>query len=98
MDVHNVFLHGDLDDEVYMKLPPGFQESQPGAVCKLQKSLYGLRQTPMCWFVKLSSALTHYGFQQSQKDHSLFTLNNNDIQLVVLVYDLVIPGYNGTII
>ena len=40
MDVHNAFLHGDLDDEVYMKLPSGFQESQPRAVCKLQKSLW----------------------------------------------------------
>jgi len=100
MDVNNVFLHGDLDDEVYMKLPPGFQESQLGAVCKLQKSLYGLRQAPRCWFAKLSSALTRYGFQQSHIDHSLFTLNNNDIQLVVLVCidDLVIAGNNGIVI
>jgi len=99
MDVHYVFLHGDLDDEVYMKLPPGFKVSQLGAVCKLQKSLYG-RQAPRCWFAKLSSALTRYGFQQSQKDHSLFTLNKNDIQLVVLVYvdDLVIAGNDGTAI
>jgi len=100
MDVHNVFLDGDLEDEVYMKLPPGFQVSQLGVVCKLQKSLYGLRQAPECWFAKLSSALTRYRFQQSQKDHSLFSLNNNDILLVVLVYidDLVVVGNNDTVI
>jgi len=100
MDVHNAFLHGDLDDEVYMKLPSNFKVSQPGAVCKLQKSLYGLRQAPRFWFSKLSSVLTCYGFQQSQKDHYLFTLNKNNIQLVVLVYvdDLVIAGNDGNVI
>ncbi|XP_020960529.1 uncharacterized protein LOC107647274 [Arachis ipaensis] len=97
MDVHNAFLHGDLDEDVYMKLPPGFQVSQPSLVRKLQKSIYGLRQALHCWFAKLSSALTRFGFQQSQKDHSLFSLCKNDVHLVVLVYvdDLVIAGNNG---
>jgi hypothetical protein len=97
MDVHNVFLHGELQEEVYMKLPPGFRTNQPGMVCKLRKSLYGLKQAPRCWFAKLSSALKHYGFRQSGADHSLFTLINKDVELVVLVYvdDLIICGNNS---
>jgi len=65
MDVHNAFLYGDLEEEVYMKLLPSFQVSVPSKVCKLKKSLYGLKQAPRCWFAKLSAALKGYGFQQS---------------------------------
>lgn len=46
MDIYNAFLHGDLEEEVYMKLPPGFSTLDDKRVCKLKKSIYGLRQSP----------------------------------------------------
>lgn len=97
MDVHNAFLHSDLDEEVYMKLPPGFESSYPNMVCRLRKSIYGLHQSSRCWFAKLFTALKEYGFLQTYSDYSLFTYTNGGVQINVLVYvdDLVISGNNS---
>lgn len=62
MDVNNPFLHGDLHEEVYMRPPPGYSASHSSKVCRLRKSLYGLRQSPHYWFAKLAHALRSYGF------------------------------------
>lgn len=69
MDVHNAFLHGDLDEEVYMQLPPDFRTDDKNKVCRLHKSLYGLKQAPRYWFAKLATSLTEYGFKKNGKDH-----------------------------
>ncbi|CAA7059556.1 unnamed protein product [Microthlaspi erraticum] len=100
MDVHNAFLHGDLEEEMYMKLPPGFQSSDPNKVCRLRKSLYGLKQAPRCWFAKLSTALKDYGFKQGYPDYSLFSLIQDGTILHVLVYvdDFVIAGNDLSVI
>lgn len=93
MDINNAFLHGDLDEEVYMKPPPGMT-IPTGHVCRLQRSLYGLRQASRNWFTKLSTALKAYGFKQSYADYSLFTLKRGDLYLAILVYvdDLLLAG------
>lgn len=65
MDVHNAFLHGDLEEEVYMRIPPGFSKNNTNMVCRMKKSLYGLKQAPRRWFAKLAVALISYGSMQS---------------------------------
>ncbi|PNY16822.1 retrovirus-related Pol polyprotein from transposon TNT 1-94 [Trifolium pratense] len=99
MDVSNAFLHGDLDEEVYMQVPEGYHTPKAGMVCRLRKSLYGLKQASRNWYSKLSHALIEYGFQESHADHSLFTYSREGEFMAVLVYvdDLVIAGnYSDT--
>lgn len=86
MDVHNAFLHGDLKEDVYMKLPPGFDDPDPTKVCRLRKSIYGLKQSPWCWFFKLTAALKSYGFKQSRADYSHFSLIKGTVCLHILIY------------
>ncbi|CAM8960758.1 unnamed protein product [Rhodiola kirilowii] len=94
MDVDTAFLHGDLAEEVYMKIPPRFDQNRSNLVCRLKKSLYGLKQAPRCWFAKLATALKNFGFQQSYSDYCLYTLTRGAIQINVLVYvdDMIIAS------
>jgi hypothetical protein len=87
IDIHNAFFHGFLDEEVYMKQPPSFEDpSHPDYIYRLDKSLYGLKQTPQAWFARLSSKLVQLGFLASKADISLFLFNKDDIQIYFLIY------------
>jgi transposase InsO family protein len=95
MDVKNAFLHGDLQEEVYMEIPPGFNSRETeGKVCKLMKSLYGLKQSPRAWFGRFSKEVCSLGYRQSNADHTLFFkhCNNKITVLVVYVDDIIITG------
>lgn len=73
IDVFNAFLQGDLFAEVYMDLPKGFVSNGKNYVCKLVKSLYGLKQASRQYKPKLTEALSNSGYIQSHLDYSLFT-------------------------
>lgn len=95
LDVKNAFLHGDLSEEVYMEQPLGFiAQGESGKVCKLKKSLYGLKQSPRAWFGRFSSAVVKFGMQRSACAHTVFYKHTSYgcVLLIVYVDDIVITG------
>jgi len=87
LDVQNAFLHGVLEEEVYMKQPPGFENPRyPSFVCKLKKAIYGLKQAPRAWYSRLSSKLISLGFVSSKSDTSLFTYRKGSVEIYMLIY------------
>lgn len=100
--MYNAFLHGDLDEEVYMTPPHGFYKEQRSSckVCKLLKSIYDLKQASRQWFSKFSESLVEFGFQCSLNDYSLFTFANDGHFIALLVYvdDVIIIGTSNSLI
>ncbi|GJS30916.1 retrovirus-related pol polyprotein from transposon TNT 1-94 [Tanacetum coccineum] len=96
LDVSNAFLHGDLDEEVYMKIPQGFSNDNETRVCRLRKSLYGLKQASRNWYHKFTTFLQSLNFRQSKADHSLFIYEACIIMVVVLIYvdDVIVTENN----
>ncbi|WKA08566.1 hypothetical protein VitviT2T_026277 [Vitis vinifera] len=95
LDVKNAFLHGDLEKEIYMDLPPGYTATSEAKIaCSLQRALYGLKQSPRAWFGRFSSTMRKYGFQQSNSDHTLFLKHQvgKITALIVYVDDMIITG------
>ena len=73
MDVKSAFLNGDLQEDVYMQQPPGFEiAGQEHKVCKLIKALYGLKQAPRAWYTKMDEYLRKVGFQRREYDDTLY--------------------------
>ena len=96
-DVKTAFLNGDLEEDIYMEQPSGFvQRGHEHLVCKLRKSLYGLKQASRAWYQKIDASLLDLGFERSVADHSLYFAQVGPHVMLVLVYvdDLIILSSN----
>jgi len=95
LDVQNAFLHGFLEEEVYMKQPSGYEDkTKPHHLCKLDRSLYGLKQAPQAWYSRLCGKLQSLGFVPSKADTSLFFYwkGNHVIFMLVYVDDIIMAS------
>jgi len=93
MDVNDVFLHGDLQEEVYMEQPPSYvDQTHPNLVCRLKKALYGLKQALKVWSNKIGQYLVTSEFQTSNVDFSLYVKKTDHGIVVIIIYvdDLII--------
>jgi hypothetical protein len=88
LDVKNAFLHGYLDEEIYMEQPKGFiQNCNKKFVCRLKKSLYGLRQFPKQWYKKFDSFTMSQNYTRSEYDNCVYFKNlNNGIFIILVLY------------
>ena len=86
IDISHAFINGDLDEEIYMKPPPGFKEGDWGEVLHLLKSLYGLKQSARRWNKKLHSALQDLGFNRIRSDPSLYVYERGEVRIYMPVY------------
>ncbi|WVZ06123.1 hypothetical protein V8G54_019469 [Vigna mungo] len=84
LDVQTAFLHGDLEETIYMKQPDGFAVDD--RVCLLQKSLYGLKQSPRQWYRKFDDFLIKLNFKRCNYDDCVYTLNHDGEMLYLLLY------------
>jgi transposase InsO family protein len=97
IDVKTAFLNGDLDEEVYMEQPEGFiLPNNEKKVCKLVKSLYGLKQTPKQWHEKFDTVILSNGFKYNGADKCIYSKFTKDYGVIVCLYvdDMLIFGTN----
>jgi hypothetical protein len=96
MDVKTTFLNGDLEKEIYMEQPKGFTQEGEHLVCKLHKSLYGLKQSPRAWNQKINAFLKSIEFVRSDVDFSIYVVQVGNVKffLVIYVNDLILVCNN----
>lgn len=95
LDVKSAFLNGNLEEEVYVAQPEGYQKKgETQKVYKLSKALYGLKQAPRAWNACLDQYLKKLGFKRCAHEYSVYTKNNDGNTLIVGVYvdDLLVTG------
>jgi transposase InsO family protein len=84
-DIKTAFLYGDIEEEIYMKQPIGYEDGST-QVCKLQRSLYGLKQAPRCWNKKFKTMLTNFNLKETRADSCVFISKKNKQLLIVAIF------------
>jgi hypothetical protein len=101
MDLKTTFLNGEIEEEVYIEQPQGFEvHSRDNHVCILKKSLYGLKQAPRAWYARIDNYLIRLGFSRSHADPNLYykVVNNAPVILLLYVKNLLLAGEESLII
>ncbi|WVZ71036.1 hypothetical protein U9M48_019663 [Paspalum notatum var. saurae] len=101
MDVKSAFLNGFIEEEVYVRQPPGFESARfPDRVYKLRKALYGLKQAPRAWYARLKSFLLKSGFVMGSVEKTLFLLSRGGDTLIVQIYvdDIIFGGSSHALV
>ena len=98
LDVKTAFLHGDLEEEIYMQQPQGYEvKGKEKLVCRLKKSLYGLKQAPRQWYLKFDKFMSEQGYTRCHSDHCVYLKKKNDgsyIIFLLYVDDMLVAGSN----
>jgi transposase InsO family protein len=84
-DVSTAFLYGELNEEIYMQQPDGFNDGSE-RVCRLRKSLYGLKQAPRCWNRRFGNFLRSREFEQSEADPCVFVRHRGKQKVIIALY------------
>jgi hypothetical protein len=101
MDVKNIFLNSVIQEEVFVRLPPGFKNPKyPNRMYKLSKTLYGLKQAPRTWYARLKMFLLEHGYVMGSVEKTIFTINYGIEFLLVQIYvnDIIFGGSSHTLV
>ena len=96
LDVKTTFLHGDFEEEIYMHQPQGYEvKGKDNLVCRLKKSLYGMKQYPSKWYLKFDKFMTEQGYDRCHSNHYVyFKRLDNGRYIILLLYvdDMLVAG------
>ena len=99
VNVESAFLNGKIISEVYVKQPKDYDDNT-GRVCKLEKALYGLRESPRAWYKCLDDYLRELGFEKSKVNYCAYfiKIEKEKVYLIIFVDDLLICSKNEKLI
>ena len=97
IDICNAYLHADIDREKYVSAPPGFNVNPKTHACQLNKALYGLPTSPLCWYEKVKNTFESLEFSSSPREPCIYVKRNKrdpSLIIVILVYvdDFLVTG------